>query len=398
MKVLIYLREDELAPCGGPLGVGFYYKEEIKKKNNSDIQFLPTKKINETRNTAKKYVKKLPKSLYRLQHDLREIFFLKKLFRGKIEPALDVDLNDYDIVHFHESKDLFIEKERLKNDKGKIIFQSHTPLPSGMEKCSDYSNLYNFFINNLENKMLEVDKFAFYRADYIIFPCPEAEEPYIDNWSEYKKIKEKKALSFRYVLTGIKPCHAKRSQSDVRGELNIPLFNFIISYVGRHNYVKGYDTFKKIGLRLINENKNNWVVVAGRPGVINSPKNNHWIEIGWTNDAYSYIISSDLFVLPNRVTYFDLVMLEVLSLGVVVVASRTGGNKFFEKEKVPGVFLYDTEDEAVFLINKIKNMSLKERETLGIRNKEFFFEHLTVDCMYNQYIKLLDQIYRDCNA
>ncbi len=398
MKVLIYLREDELAPCGGPLGVGFYYKEEIKKKNNSYIQFLPAKKINETRNTAKKYVKKLPKSLYRLQHDLREIFFLKKLFRGKIKPALDVDLNDYNIIHFHEAKDLFIEKERLKNYKGQIIFQSHTPLPSGMEKCSEYSKLYSLLICDLKNKMLSVDKFAFLRANYIVFPCPEAEEPYIDNWEEYKRIKEEKASSFRYVLTGIKPCYAKRTPIDVREELNIPLSYFIISYVGRHNYVKGYDTFKKIGLRFINEDKKNWVVVAGRPGVINSPENNRWIEIGWTNDAHSYIAASDLFVLPNRVTYFDLVMLEVLSLGVIVVASRTGGNKFFEKEKVPGVFLYDTEDEALLLINRIKNMSLSERETLCTQNKEFFLAHLTVDCMYNQYIKLLDQIYRNCNA
>ncbi len=398
MKVLIYLRADELAPCGGPLGVGFYYNEEIKKNNNSNIQFLPAKRINDTRNTAKKYVKKLPKSLYRLQHDLREIFFLKKLFRGRVKPAHDIDLNEYDIIHFHEAKDLFIEKDRLKNYRGKIIFQSHTPLPSGMEKCSDYSKLYSIFIRDLKNKMLSVDRYAFLSADYIVFPCPEAEEPYIDNWREYKRIKEEKASSFRYVLTGIKPCYAKRTPIDVREELNISLSNFIISYVGRHNYVKGYDKFKKIGLRFINENENNWVVVAGRPGLINSPQNNRWIEIGWTNDAHSYIASSDLFVLPNRVTYFDLVMLEVLSLGVIVVASRTGGNKFFERENVPGVFLYNTEDDAILLINKINNMSLEERKVLGNKNKEFFLKHLTLDCMYNQYIKLLDQIYRDCNA
>ena len=267
-----------------------------------------------------------------------------------------------------------------------------------MEKCSDYSKLYSIFIRDLKNKMLSVDRYAFLSADYIVFPCPEAEEPYIDNWREYKRIKEEKASSFRYVLTGIKPCYAKRTPIDVREELNISLSNFIISYVGRHNYVKGYDKFKKIGLRFINENENNWVVVAGRPGLINSPQNNRWIEIGWTNDAHSYIASSDLFVLPNRVTYFDLVMLEVLSLGVIVVASRTGGNKFFERENVPGVFLYNTEDDAILLINKINNMSLEERKVLGNKNKEFFLKHLTLDCMYNQYIKLLDQIYRDCNA
>ena len=60
-------------------------------------------------------------------------------------------------------------------------------------------------------------------------------------------------------------------------------------------------------------------------------KTDHWIEVGWTNDPHSLIAASDVFVLPNHETYFDLILLEVLSLGVPVVMSRTGGNKFFEQ-------------------------------------------------------------------
>lgn len=67
-------------------------------------------------------------------------------------------------------------------------------------------------------------------------------------------------------------------------------------------------------------------------------KDSRWKEVGWTNDSQSIIAASDVFVLPNRETYFDIIMLEVLSCGKIVIASRTGGNKYFEKIGAKGVF------------------------------------------------------------
>lgn len=99
-----------------------------------------------------------------------------------------------------------------------------------------------------------------------------------------------------------------------------------------------------------------------------------------------------MFVLPNRETYFDLVMLEVLSLGKIVVASRTGGNKYFEKMNVNGVLLYDTIDEAVEILEEINKMDLITRNKLEKSNLEFFEKNLTSSVMYENYKKMLQTI------
>lgn len=95
-----------------------------------------------------------------------------------------------------------------------------------------------------------------------------------------------------------------------------------------------------------------------------------WIEVGWTNDPHSIIAASDVFVLPNKETYFDLIMLEVLSLGKLIVASNTGGNKYFSNFNECGILLYNSKEEAVSLIKKIMDLTSEEREKLGEANKK----------------------------
>ena len=67
-------------------------------------------------------------------------------------------------------------------------------------------------------------------------------------------------------------------------------------------------------------------------------RDERWIEVGWTDEPHSLTNASDCLVVPNRQTYFDLVILEGLSLGIPIVTSMTGGNKYFKKEKCGGVF------------------------------------------------------------
>ena len=392
MKVLVYLKENELSPFGEPRGVGWYYNEEMKRRGEHTLSFLPSAgNGGEKDGRMKKLVKRLPKSLYNLQHNLRDIRKIRKLLDGKLD-GCSVDFNEYDVIHFHESQDMFLEKKKLNNYKGIVVYQSHTPLPTGIERCTDLPKIYFSLIPDLEKKLLEVDEYAFRRADYIIFPCEDAEESYLTSWPMFKTIRDNKKGRFRYVLTGIKGATPKRGKEEVRKELGIPLSDFVVVYAGRHNYVKGYDLLKTIGCRFIGKDEHCWMVVAGRPGLIEAPEEKRWLEIGWTTDAHSYIAASDVFLLPNRVTYFDLIMLEILSLGKIVITSRTGGNRFFEKNSVPGVFLYDTEDEALALLEKVRALPEEERTRLGEENRKFFLSNLTAASMYDSYMKVLCDI------
>ncbi len=159
-------------------------------------------------------------------------------------------------------------------------------------------------MNWLYKNLIKIDEYAFRRADYIVFPCPEAEEPYYNNWPEYKAVKEEKKGKYLYLLTGTKARVAKLSKTEVRQLYSIPDDAFIICYVGRHNEIKGYDKLKLLGEQILQEAPNIYFLIAGREEPLHGLHHPRWIEVGWTSDPHSLINASDVFMLPNKGNVF----------------------------------------------------------------------------------------------
>ena len=174
----------------------------------------------------------------------------------------------------------------------------------------------------------------------------------------------------------------------MREKYGIPRDAFVVCYVGRHNEIKGYDIVKSVGKKLL-QNENNYVVIAGKEEPLKGLNHDRWIEVGWTNDPHSIIAAADVFILPNRETYFDLIMLEVLSLGQIIVASRTGGNKYFEQFDCEGIQLYQTEKELEQKIKEIQNMSLQDRKKMMRANLDLYEKNLTVKTFAQKYVDLM---------
>ena len=391
MKELIYLDEKALSPAGGPLGVGYYIYEEAKKASDQEIYFLSSDaKAKENEAKQKEFLYKFPR-ITKIVRSIRHIREYRKMIYAPSNVPGRFD--EYDIVHFHSTIDMYKQRKSLEGYKGKIILTSHSPIPLTQELYAACATKFerHFFVKE-KAEFDKMDRWSFMNADYIIFPCPEAEEPYFNNWEEYKKIKVVKKNCYRYVLTGISPKEVKVSKDETRSKYNIGAHDFVIVYVGRHNEVKGYGNLKKLGEKMLNNTDNTKFLIAGREGPLTRLVNPNWIEIGFTKDPYSIISAGDVFILPNNETYFDLVFIEVLSLGKIVVASRTGGNRYYEKAGVKGVFLYNTLNEAEELINKIKNMSNEEKVALEKANKEFYEKNLTGKVFYNNYKKVVAQL------
>lgn len=391
MKELIYLDEKALSPAGGPLGVGYYIYEEAKKASDQEIYFLSSDaKAKENEAKQKKFLYKFPR-ITKIVRSIRHIREYRKMIYAPSNVPGRFD--EYDIVHFHSTIDMYKQRKNLEGYKGKIILTSHSPIPLTQELYAACATKFErHFFEKKKAEFEKMDRWSFMNADYIIFPCPEAEEPYFNNWEEYKKIKEVKKNCYRYVLTGISPKEVKISKDETRSKYNIGAYDFVVVYVGRHNEVKGYGNLKKLGEKILNNTDNTKFLIAGREGPLTRLVNPNWIEIGFTKDPYSIISAGDIFILPNNETYFDLVFIEVLSLGKIVVASRTGGNRYYEKAGVKGVFLYNTLNEAEELINKIKNMSNEEKVALEKANKEFYEKNLTGKVFYNNYKKVVAQL------
>lgn len=390
-KILIYKNKDTLRPVGGPTGYLYNLNKELENRGIKDIEFLKScvKLGDTTKIKIRKVISQiLPQCIEKKLVNFK--FLINILMDKEVEYT---DFRGYDIIHFHSTINLYNNRKALNTYKGKILLTSHSPQPFHKEIVTEqFSKGERLIYGKLLNKIEVVDEYAFNKADYIIFPCKEAEEPYFNNWIKYKEIKENKKAQYRYLPTGIPGNKNKLTKEDVLSKYNIPKDSFIISYVGRHNEVKGYDILMKIGEKIIQKHNNVYFIIAGKEEPLKGLKNDRWIEAGWTNDPHSLIAASDVFILPNRETYFDLILLEVMSLGKTIIASNTGGNKFFKKFDEKSITYFNSVNDAVIEIERLMNLSINERIQLGNKNYKLFLEEFNSSIFVDRFLDIINNI------
>lgn len=384
MRTLIYFYEDFMSPAGGPAGYLYRLKERRDELGDNEIVFLSKKEFRRP-------------VLYGSKNRLHKLFGTDKslsenakrveqvIYESKMDGPFD--LNEYDIVHFHNTFDLFSQKKNLENYKGKVILTSHTPMVPHKEFIEEYCTKEEYEKHKeILDKVAEFDRFSFERADYIMFPCKEAEEPYYHTWDIYESIRRPEKLL--YVPTGAPVCTPKKTREEIRSELDIPDDRFVISFTGRHNMVKGYDSL----ISMFGKLDGVTVICCGKETDIRHPDSPYWIETGWTDDPYSYVNASDLFILPNRETFFDLALLETLSLGKSSLISFTGGNKRFKDKEDCGVYTYDSEEEAILKIRELMSEDKGIRAQKEARQREFSGQEYSMGKFYDRYKETLKSI------
>ena len=385
-KLLIYYPEKKLKPKGGPAGYLYNLKnglEEWGKLGQVDIDISFYNKMPSGIEDKTELKKWIPKRVLEFRRALNDARFLKKRF------PVDKDMFNYDIIHFHSAEKMYLCRDFLNQYRGKVILTSHCPCGIYKERIDKLNPIDYKLMKKQIDKLEELDRYAFQRADYIIFPCKDAEEPYFNTWPQYASIR--KPEKYRYMPTGIVSCHAKESREKYRRKYGIPNDAFVVSYVGRHNEIKGYLDLKQIGAEVLKDT-NTYFLIGGKEEPIKGLDNKRWIEVGWTTDPYSLVAASDVFVLPNKETYFDLVLLEVLSLGVPVVLSETGGNKFFKQYNLSGLKFYSTVDQAVSALTYFKLMPRQDREKVGKELEYLCESEFSVKKFANRYLQIIFEI------
>lgn len=364
-------------------GLNLIYNNDIKIVFLGDLLNINVDIISEDKN---KFViwRVLPKFI------INNIRLFKYLITLKISKPLlsSKELSEFDAIHFHLSIDVFKNRNSLKDFKGKILLTSHSPKPAWIETIED---IYNLEINQtlplLKNKIEEYDLWSFKRASHLIFPCEESIEPYL-NWERYKN--EIHILKkYEYIQTGISKVNYKIDRKAIRKRLNIPEEAIVFSFIGRHSIIKGYDLLKDLGKLILDENPNLYFLIAGKEDPLEGIKHRNWIEVGWTDDPHSYVNASDIFVLPNKQTYFDLVLLEILSLGIPIVLSETGGNKHFKKYLKSGLFFFEGNNlESLYNIIKLIINKKSDFHLLGELNNSIYYDNYTLELFTKKYIEL----------
>jgi len=380
-KVLIWHNFDLLERAGGPSTYLFQLRRVLNPEVADFFQFGSGNQENTSSEPAKSsgWKKLIPiklKHFVRINQNLKtELNELNQQIQH-----VSIDLNHYKAIHFHRTMDVYQALPVLKNYTGKVILTSHTPTAPWLEKMG--STISDSWIkSSIKRAFQEIDNKALERADIVLFPCEEAMEPYHQDWEYFAELIRDKEME--YIPTGTSAVQIKKTRQEVRADLGVPEDAFVVNYFGRHNTIKGYDYLKEIGAEVLKRNKNIYFLIAGKETPLTGLKHPRWIEIGWTTDPFSYLNASDLFVLPNKQTYFDLVLLEVLSVGTRCLITDTGGNKYFSRYKSPGIdyFSYANVTEAIQKIENIASEGNFDKTQL----KGLFTTHFTVERFGENY-------------
>lgn len=387
-KILINMKKNLIKPVGGPRGYIYNLKSFFDQHNVKNIHYVDENIDNQNAaiiayHNNNSFIKD------KILKPLRN-FWCYGLPIIIPRSEKEIDSGNYDVIHFHTTLEMYKNRKSLKKYKGIVVLTSHTPMVTHQEILMMLTPAEKKFLGFIYNRLPIIDEYAFNRANYIIFPCKEAEEPYYHTWNRYNDIKAKNKNKYKYLLTGIEECKAQVTRADIRAKYQIPNNAFVFCYVGRHNSVKGYDRLKEQAKKILSMYKDVYFLIAGKEEPLVGLKHKHWKEVGWTNDPHSIIAASNVFILPNTETYFDLVLLEVLSLGVPVLASNTGGNKFFFGNS--GIVLFENDFDLYKKMQMMMEISSEELNEMGKNNRLLFETKFTKNEFGYNYIKLINSL------
>lgn len=304
-----------------------------------------------------------------------------------------------DLVHAHTTIEAvhLIKAMHRRPNRPLIALTSHCPEAPFLEWSEHFrvAGADPQAVRRYRDSYEEVDRFAFKNADCLIFPCREAMEPYYQTMPDFDHIIRGKPLFF--LPTGAPAQSLRYGRSAIRERFGIPDDVFVIGYIGRHNAVKGYDILSRVAADVLELQPHTRILCAGELGPLPAPVHPRWIEVGWCDFPADLIDAFDVFVLPNRQTYFDLVGLEVLSVGTPLAASDTGGNRYLAKVS-SGVELFGTEAELRDLLLDMAARPVGQRTGLRLANRKSFVDNFAPPRFARTYRRLVRDILTEIRA
>lgn len=400
MKVLIWTKNISLKNMGGPMGYCYNIKSYLDEHPCEEIDFYPGSQCGKGAgvcNGTKSIRIKIKLYIRKLFAKIKFIDFLLTLNSLYIKhfPLSEKDkslLEKYDFVHVHCVNEFLQSFYNFNGKRTKIILTTHTPEPLIDELAGRFGmlsllKLFPFVRNFFLKKEIE----AYKKADLVMFPVPEAKEPYISRSPYYKNLFKLIESKIFYVPTAINKLKTKPENKHSLDKYSISSNALKVCYVGRHNEVKGYNMLKQIAVETWKNIPNVYFIIGGKEEPLKGIKDSRWIELGWVNTS-ELLNEVDIFILPNKETYFDIILLEVLRQGIPVVISKTGGNKWFEDKNISGIhcYNYDDKEECSRILKQLyddKNKGLLIQQKIA--NEQFFKENSYMPVYIEKYLKSL---------
>ncbi|BEV11620.1 glycosyltransferase family 4 protein [Asticcacaulis sp. DW145] len=317
-----------------------------------------------------------------------------KLAPFQLAPLLEGETKS---IHAHFTVDalkVINSLEEIGRRDVSVILTSHCPESVALEASNGWRRKgYNSSLcDQYEFALREIEAIAFKKSDVWIFPSERAMDPYYDTIPGFADLAADKDI--RFVVTGAPPVTLSHNEPPEKKRLGLE-GKKVVAFMGRHEPIKGYDIFVDAMLPLVEARPDLAVVVAGRLDGVVPPSHPRWLEIGWTSSPEVLFSISDVFVLPNRRTYFDLVLIEAMAAGKAVIASATGGNISVFEMTSGALALFDGSVQSLMntVANLIDNQDIVS--DLGLRAKQAYEDYFTLEKFAKGYKETIGEIWRD---
>lgn len=399
-KHLIIIDRSLNSKVGGGRGYLYKLKQGLDKIGADDFIVISKKETSDFRQEIKSKYKhnsifNFCLRFYRILNAVRFYFYLcrlnKKMPSDEIIRA--IEKYDFDSVHCHHPFEFITVMNYLKHtNKNNIvkIFSCHDPGLTSDEIYKTFKSVNKYIAQLLKKQAQNIEQVAFENSDILIFPC-ENSLNYYKSWKYFANLIEEKLIG--YVLTGTEAYKVTEQSNEYREKLHIDKSAIVFSFLGRHNEIKGYDVLKEAAKLVLANNENVIFLIGGEEGPLYGLKNEKWIERGFTSEPGNLVNASDVFIAPNRKAYFDLVIIEAMSIGKVVIATKTGGNIKIASLSA-GVILVEPENSKALkeVIDKVANMNKEELQALGEKNRIAFEKYFTIEKFANNYVNLVNSL------
>ena len=313
------------------------------------------------------------------------------------EVLKQLNLSKLKTVHVHTIFDAVkIKNFLVKNGRTDVVIllTSHTPESVALEYRQSYldAGYSEHSADTIYRLVQNVEKRAFSQADVLVFPSYESMAPARENIDDFDDILSHKEV--RFIETGVKPIVPSCGRIEAKKYYGVE-GKKVIGFLGRHNSIKGYDILKRVASSVLEKHADVVFLIGGDQGKEFTPlKNSRWIECGRVDPA-KFLPAIDIFVLPNRQTYFDLVFLEVMSMGIPIVASHTGGNITMAKENPQVVTYHDEERGLELAVESMLGKSKEELDEIGESLRKFYANKYTLEVFAENYLNMVADIQKE---
>jgi Glycosyltransferase len=249
-----------------------------------------------------------------------------------LSPSLQKQIESADTVVIHDwllFRHYLNWRERLGPTRQLAILMDHSPRSPSELVADEWADRWDLAgkraIVKARWEPIVLD--AFSRADAILVPNRHSLDAYFPGQEDKRsRLFAKPVIE---VASGIAPLQATRSRELVRAELGLKKDALVVGYLGRYDLEKGYDIFLETARRALADPK--WskarFVTAGYGSLETEETPPNVTQLGWRRDAADVLNAFDILLAPNRFAYFDLVILEAMSLGKTVHTTFVGGSK-----------------------------------------------------------------------